>query len=238
MKGTWKKIMATIVTFVFVLEAAFALGEPVNAEAATKNYMKKVNVNWDLKKNKSVTFKTKYAGIGMKKQKAKITNYKIKNSKKKGYKELTFTLSFSRQWNVKASEVHKIANSDYCQKTGQIGAGCYYAIVDYNTGKTLEKENKYNVTVEKELKSQTPKYYYCYHQDGYYEWVCISNGSMEIKVTYPKNYKGLCIGIGGKTTLAETKNDTKFWNGKVPFGKTTYYSKKDKSIAHFMRVTK
>jgi hypothetical protein len=59
-----------------------------------------------------------------------------------------------------------------------------------------------------------------------------------VKVTYPKDYRGLCIGIGGSTALQDTANDTKFWNGKAAFGKTSYYSKKDKSVAHFMRVTK
>lgn len=61
---------------------------------------------------------------------------------------------------------------------------------------------------------------------------------MKVKVTYPKDYKGLCIGIGGSAALQNTANDTKFWKGKAAFGKTSYYSKKDKSVAHFMRVTK
>ncbi|MGN0290707.1 MAG: hypothetical protein ACI4C5_02155 [Lachnospiraceae bacterium] len=67
----------------------------------------------------------------MKSQKAKITGYKIKNSKKKGYKELTFTVKWTAQWNVKSGEVHKIANTD----DTTIGGYHYYAVVDYNIGK-------------------------------------------------------------------------------------------------------
>ena len=55
-------------------------------------------------------------------------------------------------------------------------------------------------------------------------------------MTYPSNYKGLCIGLGGVTKLSETSKDKKFNKGKVSFNKTSLYSKKDKSIAHFMRV--
>lgn len=230
-KSMWKKLTAVGLAVVIAVGTMFL---PVQVEAASKPYMKTANVKWDLKNNKTITYKTKYAEIGMKSQKAKITGYKIKNSKKKGYKELTFTVKYTCQWNMKPSEVHKMAQVEGAE--GALGGGNYYAVVDYNTGKDLEVKNKQKVTVEQigDWKYSTPKYYY--DNDGC--WVRLSNVSVKVKVTYPKTYKGLCIGVGGRTTVKNTKNNTKFWEGKVAFKKTTYYSTKDKSVAHFMRVTK
>lgn len=192
--------------------------------------MKAANVSWDLKNNKTLTYKTKYAGIGMKKQKVKISGYKVKNSKKAGYKELTFTVKFTNQWNVSDSEVHKIVEN---MEKGSIGGLYYYTITDYNTGKCLEKKNNLNVTVEKTKDwNFSSKTYYDKHDC----WISIDNASVTVKVTYPSDYKGLCIGVGGHSTVNETANDGKFWNGTVSFAKTSMRSKNDKSVAHFMRV--
>ena len=205
---------------------------PERVEAATKPHMKTVNAKWDLKNNKMLTFKTRYAGIGMTKQKVKMTGYKVKNSKKKGYKELSFTLKFTRQWNVTPAQVHKIVNSG----STNIGAGHWIAVLDYNTGKDLEmKNNKQKVTVKSSgFKNSKPKYY----KDKHGCAISLENATITVKITYPKKYKGLCIGVGGNTSLGQTKNDIGFWNGKLPFSKTSFYSKKDKSVAHFMRISK
>lgn len=231
-KSMMKQVMAFGLAVITLLGMLFAPGQAIQTKAATP-YMKKVNVSWDLKKNKTITYKTKYAGIGLKKQKIKITGYKIKNSKKKGYKELTFTVKTKVQWKVKPSEVEKILKN---MEDGEIGGGFFCAIVDYNTGKCLEIKNKHKVTVESEgLNYSEPQYYY--DRDGE-DGIYLNDASAKIKVTYPKNYKGLCIGVGGRTSVTATKNNTKFWNGKAAFGKTSFYSKKDKAVAHFMRVTK
>ncbi len=222
---------------VFLLAVVMAFGGiflPSRVEAASKPHMKTVNVKWDLKKNKTVTYKTRYAGLGMVKQKAKITYYKIRNSKKKGYKELTFIVEFTGQWNMSKKQVHKTVNSPEFQAIGEIGGRFYYTVLDYGSGKCLEKKNK-NVTVIAAPRVYPTRKYYR-DDDGC--WVSLSNSSMIVEVTYPKNYKGLCIGIGGSTELVQTAKDKKFFEGKAVFGKTSYYSKKDKSVAHFMRVTK
>lgn len=227
MKHIFKKV--TLFTTMLALAFAILALNPQTTSAASKPVMKKVNVKWDLKNNKTVTYKTKYSGIGMIKQKAKISNLKIKNSKtKEGFKECTFTVKFTRKWKMSDSQIHKIADSGVV--AGDVG--CYF--IDYNSGKNLTTSNKYDVTVEvvKDWTySKTTKY-----SDPHGCWVTLSNPSIKFKVTYPKDYKGLCIGLGGMTKLKATKNDTKFWYGKNTFAKTSYYSKKDKSIAHFMRV--
>ena len=78
---------------------------------------------------------------------------------------------------------------------------------------------------------------YYFDKDGA-SYIYVYNTSVKLKITYPQNYKGLRIVAGGSTNLTKTKNDTKFFNGKAVFGKTSYYSKKDRFVAHLMRVTK
>lgn len=228
MKHILKKVMLFVTTLTLV--AGITLANTQTVEAATP-VMKKVNVKWDLKNNKTLTYKTRYAGIGMKNQKVKISNLKIKNSTSKpGYKECTLTISFTTKWKMKKSEVHSIVNA----KDADMGGICHFAVVDYDTGKSLLRNNNKGVTVTSTKgwtysKSTTYK-----DSDGC--WVRLSNPSIKLKITYPKNYKGLCIGVGGSTRVDVTKNDTKFSEGKVAFNKTSRYSKKDKMVSHFMRI--
>lgn len=222
----------------FLLMLAIATGSvfmPVQVQAAQKAHMKSVNVKWDLKKNKTITYKTKISGLGMSKMEAKISKYKIKNSKIKGYKELTFTVKFSYIPKMSGTQVHKCVTSREFSKYNTIGADFCYAIVDYNTGKSLMANNNKDVYVQSSTWVSSPKKYY---YDSHGCWVSTLSYTRSVKVTYPKNYKGLCIGVCGSTTLKSTKKNDAFWDGKTTFGKTSYYDKKDKSVAHFMRVTK
>lgn len=229
-----KKFTAILLTAAVMLGSILAPGQASQAEAASKAYMKKAYVKWDLKKNKTISYKSKLDQIGTKKSSMKMIKYKIKNSKKKGYKELTYTIR-AYYTPITTKDVHKMIG--YISDAPL--TNCYTAVVDYNTGKTLAKGNKQKVTVKyggwKIPDDSTQKIYR--DSDG----CMVAQGryfDINVKVTYPKNYKGLCIGVGGHTSVNDTKNDTKFWNGKVAFGKTAYYNKKDKSYAHFMRVTK
>ena len=64
------------------------------------------------------------------------------------------------------------------------------------------------------------------------------NNKYGVTVIYPKDYKGLTIGMSGTTKLKRTKGDKKYIAGKGPFGKTSFFDKKNKKVAHFLRVTK
>ncbi|MDE5782443.1 MAG: hypothetical protein K2I03_13360 [Lachnospiraceae bacterium] len=227
-----KKIAAFLLMLAIATCSVFM---PVQVQAAQKAYMKSVNVKWDLKKNKTITYKTKISGLGMRKMEAKISKYKIKNSKIKGYKELTFTVKFTCIPKLNGTQVHKCANSKESKKYNTVGGNSCYAIVDYNTGKSLMANNNMDIYVQSSSWVYSPKKYY---YDSHGCWVSTRSYTRSVKVTYPKNYKGLCIGVCGSTAIKDTKNDDAFWNGKVAFGKTSYYDKKDKSVAHFMRVTK
>lgn len=116
---------------------------------------------------------------------------------------------------------------------GTFGGGFYYTVVDYKTGKSLEGDNDKDVTVTdngwKHLKYNKKK-----GTDG--AWISFaSKTTVKVKIIYPEDYKGLCIGVGGYTTV-DTNVDS-YWAGNKKFSKTTkLYSKKDKSYAHFKRV--
>ncbi len=118
-------------------------------------------------------------------------------------------------------------------------------MIDYNTGKCLENKNKYGVTVTEEWKWGNPTYYF---ETGdsfsdYYDvpgdlggHIWVSNGYGKVNVTYPKNYTGLCVGVGGCIVVSPTKKDTNYFKGKGLFGDTHYQSRKYKNMSHFMRV--
>lgn len=206
---------------------------PVNPTVNPNAVMAKVNVKWDLANKKTLTYKTNYSGLGMTKQKLKMSGFKIKNSTKKGYKELSFTLNFTRKWKITKKQIHKIGKS-FKKPNSPVGGDIFYTIVDYNSGKNLELKNNRKVKVNAgKWKYSNAKTYS--DKDGC--WIRISNANVKIKITYPKSYKNLCIGAGGNTKLKKSKNDIKFWNRKATFANTTYYSKKDSSVAHFMRIT-
>ena len=223
MKSVMKRVKAAVLVCALFMGLLYAPGQMNSVEAA-KPYMKKLQVKWDVKNNKSITTTTLYKGIGWKNVAAKISNLKVTKANKEGYKKLTCTLKMDGS-KLTASEVHKTAHAG-------IGAGCYYAIVDYNTGYSLETKNKFGVTVK--AKDQYKGKIYR-DKDGC--WVEQAGMSVKLTITYPENYKGLCIGFGGFNALNETKADQKFWKGKKPFGATTYYTKNKKNT-HFMRVTK
>lgn len=230
---TFKKIIATILMLSLCIGTLSMGTNVVSADAAKKPYMKKLKLKWDLKSNKNVKFTQPIAAIGNKKYTAKITKYKITDAKKKGYKKLTFVYTSKRNWKPSKNQVHKIANSSFAKKNASVGSGQYYTLVDYDTGANLEMENDYNVTVKSgEWKHKKYKKY----SDDDKCWINLwTTSSVKVTVTYPEDYKGLCIGIGGAALLEESKADTAYWNGEKVFGQTSYY-KKGKKNSHFMRV--
>ena len=57
-------------------------------------------------------------------------------------------------------------------------------------------------------------------------------------ITYPEDYDGVWVGIGGCLKAKESKADKAYWRGRKPFGKATRYYSKKKTNFHFMRITK
>lgn len=213
-------------------------------------YMKKLNVKWDLKKNKVVFIQEPYDGLkgkkgihdgcfsgyGKRKTKVKLTSYKIKNKGNK--KKLTFTVNFEMGWTPNKTEIHHMANSDSCWETGLIGGGKYFTLIDYKTGLCLENtknKKKFNITIKGgKFKGSNKKWY---KDDDGCKVYFYRKSKVKVTVTYPKDYKNLCIVVGGLNVTGEGYADimADFWDGDVPFGKVSYY-KKGRKNSHWIRV--
>lgn len=211
------------------------------AHAAEKPHMKTLKLKWDLKKNKAVTSKEKIATVGNKAVKITVKNcktVKLKNGKKK----TTLTIEYKRSYSkLTKKQVSRIQGTDY--EGGGFADGPYYALVDYGTGKSLEgnsatakklgvkvKASKWTHAKGKKVKIST----------GY--WISLApKSTAKVTVTYPSDYKGLCLGVWANNFLEDDLSHSsylaheRFWDGKKPFGKTTYY-KKGKTNSHWMRI--
>lgn len=215
-------------------DVAYAYGSGGSAEGMEEKSMKDIKVQWDLKADKEIPISYVYAGVGKKKASVKITNYKVVNDKKKGYKKLTFTFNYTRKWTPTAKDVHKILNCDEIQQYQTMGGEYYYGIVDYKTGYDLEQHNDLKVKVKagKWKSTGTKKYT---DSDGC--WVSLpKKSSCKVTVTYPKDYDGLCIFVSGSNSLdTYTYEDAAFWNGMYAFNATSLYIDGKKN-SHWMRV--
>lgn len=197
---------------------------PTNIQAATP-YMKKLNVKFDLEENTWTTIRTNWAGNVWVKSRAMIKNIKIKNDGKKGYKKLTCDIFFER-FKPSKKQVKTIMHSKYFRKYNDIGSGeCYWWILDYNNGK-LEKSN-----IKIKQKWSFGKLYKNKDYDGCWFETC--DYKCRLTVTYPKEYKDLCIGISGNGSYKYVLE--KDMDYDLDLQKHPAY-KKDKKYIHFMRI--
>lgn len=231
-----KKILKRLVSLMLAA-AIVLLAVPAQVQAEEKKpYMKRLNVKWDLKPDKEVTFQSYWTGIGYLDGTVKLTDYKITDAKKKGYKKLTFIYDgTSLKKTPSNQQIHAIVNSPDFQKYWDVGGAMQYAVVDYTTGRSLEADNNRNVTVKyKELAGTTDTTYN--DSDGC--WIMGSRWREKVTVTYPDDYKGLCIVVGGTTKerIVDKGFDNDFYNGNGKFGKTSMVSSKNNKVAHVMRV--
>ena len=95
MKKLFYAKRTAIVLAVALILTCFASTLP--ADAASTPDLKKANVKWDLQNNKTVKFKTTWSYLGTKTHTVRMTGYKVSNSRKKGYKQCTFTLTVNRK---------------------------------------------------------------------------------------------------------------------------------------------
>jgi len=257
MAGTFIRRIAAVLALALFL-TGFAYAAPVSA--ASKADMAKANVKWDLKNNKTIKYKTAWTEIGARQHTVKMTDLKIRNAKKKGYKQCTFTLTYKRDINPTQKQKDKMA---WLACTGgefvMPGGNMWFAAVDYNTGKGLAKGNKQKVSVSWS-KWKYSDYEKIAAWDGIY-FRYARKATVKVKIIYPKKYKRLAVGVGGFTEAPHIQKTVyssspapgigvasatggivipdadKFFAGKKKFStETLLYSKKDKSYAHFMRI--
>ncbi len=209
------------------------LGTTGQMTAYAKTMKSTKGITWGIKTNKKMTYYSYWGGVGMIKQKVSMTNFKDAwSSSKAGYRVLTFTLNYYRKKKPTANTLAKAVNY-YTIKHPEIddtSPGCYFAVVDYKTGKSLETSNPYGVKVSNSgwrTSSVTT-----YTAKGYS--LGMTNMSVDVRIEYPYTYKNLCIGVGGYCRMNIKSADKKFWKGKTPFWKTKLYrSTRKKKISRF-----
>ena len=220
-----KKFISTILIIILV-----TLSIPIQVNAANVADLQKAKITWDIKSNKEFKFQTYCAGVGYKSIKTRVKNLKITDADKKGYNKLTFSIEMDAHdfiGQFSDDEFQKMY--DYCNRK-KLDTDCryYYTLVDYQTGKCLEQKNDKNVTCKL-------KYFdYVYTEDMELKKIIVE----KVTVIYPKNYKNLCLLVGGMTKkgLDHPKTDSKYDNGKKAFSKTSMYDKKNKKVSHGIRI--
>lgn len=233
-KRNWKQIVKIAFVFLLICSVLFQPLQLVKTQAATA-HMKNLGVNFDLKNNKTLTYKSYYVELGLKSQKVKMTNYKVQDAKKKGYNKLTFTVDFDRSLKVTDEEIRTmILDGDLgCG----IGGGYRVTAVDYKTGENLELKNSHKVKVTVG-DWKTGKEHVYTTKDGY--TLTVSDQKVNVCIIYPKTYKDLCIGVGGTSGVFEElgydRGEAPFGKNHDGYGKDYMYSKKVKALSHFMRV--
>lgn len=233
MKDTWKKAMGVLMAVALL---AGALSVPIQtAEASGKMSAK---YNWDLKGDKKVTVGAYYYGWDIGSMDVVLKNYKVANAPKSGYKKISFTLRVTPEKGIlgmiknstgywDSSKGKNVTGSKYV-----IEPAAWWAIFDYNDGKTLEKKNSHNVTV----KNGKGKFTYGKLKKGKGTRY-VKSASYKVEITYPASYKNMVIAIGGVDS--DAANSQKYWNGTGSFWKTELYKQGKKRNAEkitLMRV--
>ena len=193
--------------------------------------MEKAVVSWDLKGDEMLN--TAFFFTGMDEplpSQTGINDFTIRKLDD-GRMEMTFTYKTIIDFVPTEEQTKKIGKS---ARKGKIGGIWGYCIVDYTTGLDLEEKN--NLGVE------------CTNNDWIFEdenkftasdgsWIRFNkNHSSTVTVTWPADYKDLCVGIFGCSSAFGGKKNDAFWKGKVPFYETDYYFKDRPEYTHFMRV--
>lgn len=177
-------------------------------------------VRWGYKTNKKLVYFSYWGGVGMIKQNVKVSKWKDK-ALGNGRRQLSFQLTFIRKKKPTARQLINAATY-YTVNHPEMDTSprCYFAVVDYATGMSLEDPyNPYGVRVTRsKWKVSAPT---TYRTKGYS--ISMRNTSVSISIEYPASYKNLCIGFGGQNRIRTTSNDQLFWDGVFTFWQTDSY---------------
>lgn len=232
MKQSRRKVLSLLLV---VLVAVTMLMPAGAAQAAQKDYMKKLGVQFDLKPNQWMPVDAYLNGVGIfQGWNVQVKNIKFAKASKKGYKKCTLTFAFDKNARLSQSQVHAVTNAAHYVEFYFI---TYFTVVDYNTGMSLEYDNDFDVTVKsggfKVLRENKDT-------DSHGCWATHPTDYVNVAITYPSDYKGLCVGIGAatKTGVYNLNLSDKYYKGKIPFAKSGLYSKANLNTSHFLRLTK
>ena len=220
-----KRFVATVLACILLV-----LVSAMPALAETEAAMEKVNVSWDLEPNVPATCYIKFTGTDADfPVEYKITGWKD-TIRKDGMRQITFTLNYSNKFSPTKDEVETIASANV---NGSIGGTFAWALVDYETGLDIEETNDVQLTQKAEKKTDNQKKFNGKNKT-YIKYTVKS--VYKITITCPKDYDNLCIGVLGQGVAIGSENDDGFWEGRVPFSETSYYSAENEQFTHFMRI--
>ena len=226
-----KKKLQAVILMAICLALAFGT---VQVQARDMKSETAGTVRWGYKTNKNLVYWSYWGGVGMIKQNVKVTKWKDRWSGNAGRRRLTFTLTFTRKKKPTAKQLINAATY-YTINHPELDTspGCYFAIVDYETGISLEDpKNPYGVIVTHSnwrLSGKTT-----YKTKGYS--ISMQNTSVNVAIEYPASYKNMCIGFGGQNRVITTSNDRLFWDGIFTFWQTdSYRSAQRPKISWFAR---
>lgn len=232
MKKRVKMVAVLLLAVILLFQAV-----PVRAEE-NRPYMKRLNVSWDLKPGKRIMFQSYWAGVGYKDTAVTLKNYKIADAEEDGYKMVTFSAVVEDvRDGFRPKEVHKLLESDEWEKYEDTGGYYNITLVDYATGRCLENStNGRNVAAEISDAKQIGEVRY--KDDDGCSLTCYKKTVWKVAVTYPEDYQGLCIVVGGanKNIFHYDFDYDAYYAGNIKFGKSVFYSRVNKKVAHVMRV--
>ena len=219
---------------------AFMQGGSVLSPMASTN-LKKAGMKFDLKNGKKRTVYAKVRGAGKIKYSVKMSKYKVKNLGN-GYKKASFNITWKLKDKITSKKAKKILKAlarqgyswDYME------TGYYMFFVDYVTGRNLEDpaySNGFSIVKKKETNYKKTKKYHGSDDSYFYLgklW------TMKVAVTFPADYKNLCVGVGcgNKFSYDEYGTDWSYIDD-YESGHTFYqtsWCKKCKRNFHFKRI--
>ena len=205
--------------------------------SSSKN-LKARGVLFGLKPGKAMTYYCYAKGVGKVKHTATVSKPKF-TSNKSGYKTATFTITHRLKGNITKKQQKAFLQA--IQKYGSIDnffGWNWNHFLDYNTGVGIECANNGVDAEWKKLSNVINPTKTYRDSDG--TWFYLAKmWKAEYAITYPEDYKGLCIGIGGDTvpynsrTAADRKHSAA---KKISYFKTSYYKKGLKNN-HFMKIS-
>ncbi len=229
-KTSFTRKLTALLCAVAMMITAFNV---VPAKAAG-GYISGLGLKADASVGTTYSFKHGYAGIKKAQtMKIAIDDLKVLKADKEGYNKMIYTVTFRDTFNPAQKQVDAIMDAVYKNNYADVWGSYWTAVVDDNTGLCVMKNKDFEmetVTVDEDRNLY-------FRDDGAGGWISnVKFSKWCVTVTYPETYDNLVIGFGAQKKIAYSKADDKFWESKVPFGKTTYY-KKNKKCSKWIKVS-
>ena len=209
---------------------------------------------------KTYTVKSYLGGYGNFEYSAKLSGLKV-TSAYPGYKKATFTVTFKPKKALTEAQGQKVLKAfkrAYYYQGGASGnerevvwsywmrGALSFWLVDYKTGRLLVgSDNAAGIERDTKVSYDTAREYAT--RDGKWSMTQFRYIKMRETVTFPEDYEGMCVGIGGETQprIMRTKRDEnfegryfKYVGAKMHTARwwQTSYFKKANDNFHFMRI--